>query len=265
MRKLGYFLGVIAMAMALVVILLTAVDYACFDRSFYDAEYQKLDTARTIGMKHSDLLEVTDHLLRYVRGEEESLRIKARIDGKSQYVFNERERSHMMDVQALYRMAMKVRNILALAALALLLLTIPLVRRDRLQFYSKCCLWGFALAGVCVAAVGIWAAADFSGFWTAFHHIVFDNDLWLLDPSTDILILMVPGQFFFDLVMRIVHIVAVAAGIPLLLAAGYMIYRTWQRRALLTIRGPEGSALSGGEQDARELSEEETWQKNSRK
>ena len=265
MRKLGYFLGVIAMAMALVVILLTAVDFACFDRSFYDAEYQKLDTARIIGMKHSDLLEVTDHLLGYVRGEEESLRIKARINGKSQYVFNERERSHMVDVQALYQMAMKVRNILALAALALLLLTIPLVRRDRLRFYSKCCLWGVALAGACIAALGIWAAVDFNGFWTAFHRLIFDNELWLLDPSTDRLILMVPGQFFFDLVMRIVRIVAVSAGIPLLLAAGYMIYRTWQRRALLTIRGPEGSAISREELDRKGSSEEETWHKNSRK
>lgn len=244
MRKLGYFLGVIAMALALIVILLTAVDHACFDRSFYDSEYQKLGTARTIGMKHSDLMDVTDHLLGYVRGQEDTLKIKAKIDGKNRTVFNERERTHMVDVQALYLSAMKVRNYLALGAAALLLLTIPLARRDRLRFYSKCCLWGFALAGVCIGAAGTWAAVDFDGFWTTFHRLIFTNDLWLLDPSTDILIMMVPGQFFFDLVMRIVKIAAVCAGVPFLLSAGYMIWRTRRRHALLTIRNgeePEGS------------------------
>ena len=87
----------------------------------------------------------------------------------------------------------------------------------------------------------------------------------VLMEKADRLILMVPGQFFFDLVMRIVRIVAVSAGIPLLLAVGYMIYRTWQRRALLTIRGPEGSAISREELDRKGSSEEETWHKNSRK
>ena len=36
-----------------------------------------------------------------------------------------------------------------------------------------------------------------------FHHIFFRNDLWLLDPNTDILIMMVPETFFFHLVFRI--------------------------------------------------------------
>ena len=54
------------------------------------------------------------------------------------------------------------------------------------------------------AAIAIYAAVDFTSFWTSFHHVFFTNDLWLLDPATDNLILMVPEQFFFDLVFRIV-------------------------------------------------------------
>ena len=31
----------------------------------------------------------------------------------------------------------------------------------------------------------------------------FDNDLWLLDPATDLMIRMLPEGFFFDMVIRI--------------------------------------------------------------
>ena len=50
----------------------------------------------------------------------------------------------------------------------------------------------------------LFALIDFDSFWRNFHEIFFTNDLWLLDPRTDILIMMVPLQFFYDLVMRIV-------------------------------------------------------------
>ena len=36
-----------------------------------------------------------------------------------------------------------------------------------------------------------------------FHHIFFDNDLWLFDPATDYMIRMLPEGLFYDMVMRI--------------------------------------------------------------
>jgi len=61
-----------------------------------------------------------------------------------------------------------------------------------------------------IAALGLYAALDFNSFWTSFHLLFFSNNLWLLDPSTDILIMMVPGEFFFDLVIRIILLFASA-------------------------------------------------------
>ena len=45
--------------------------------------------------------------------------------------------------------------------------------------------------------------SDFTKYFTIFHEIFFDNDLWLLDPSTDLLIRMLPEGFFMDMVIRI--------------------------------------------------------------
>ena len=47
------------------------------------------------------------------------------------------------------------------------------------------------------------AASDFSRYFIMFHHIFFTNDLWILDPSTDMLINIVPEGFFMDTAARI--------------------------------------------------------------
>ena len=44
--------------------------------------------------------------------------------------------------------------------------------------------------------------ADFSDFWTSIHLVSFDNDLWLLDPSKDRLVMLVPESFWYDSAVR---------------------------------------------------------------
>ncbi len=83
--------------------------------------------------------------------------------------------------------------------------------------------------------MAIWAAADFSTFWVSFHELFFTNDLWLLDPAKSVLINMVPAQFFYDLVMRIVGLVGVFLGVSLALSIGYLVAGRIRRRALMTI------------------------------
>lgn len=63
---------------------------------------------------------------------------------------------------------------------------------------------GNLLIGGIVLFIAIWALADFNAFWTNFHLFFFDNDLWLLDPRTSIMINLFPGSFFFDLVIEII-------------------------------------------------------------
>ena len=47
------------------------------------------------------------------------------------------------------------------------------------------------------------SASDFSKYFIVFHHIFFDNDLWILNPATDLLINIVPEPFFMDTALRI--------------------------------------------------------------
>ena len=46
-------------------------------------------------------------------------------------------------------------------------------------------------------------AIDFNKLFRVVPRDFFNNDLWLLDPATDLLIRMLPEGFFFDMVIRI--------------------------------------------------------------
>ena len=54
-----------------------------------------------------------------------------------------------------------------------------------------------------VAVLGIAALIDFDAVFTQFHLLSFANDLWLLDPYRDYLLLMFPQGFFLDATLAI--------------------------------------------------------------
>jgi len=54
-----------------------------------------------------------------------------------------------------------------------------------------------------IAALAAIISTDFTKYFIMFHHIFFSNDLWILDPSTDMLINIVPEGFFMDTAGRI--------------------------------------------------------------
>jgi integral membrane protein (TIGR01906 family) len=59
-----------------------------------------------------------------------------------------------------------------------------------------------------VVLVGIASLIDFDGLWTRFHQVAFRNDLWLLDPATDYLIMLFPEPFWFTATIGIATSVA---------------------------------------------------------
>ncbi len=196
--------------------LLTVVDILCFDRGFYTKEYQKNGTAEYMQMSDEDLEHTTDVLLAYLKDERDDLIVTAVVDGTEREVFDMRETLHMIDVKKLYQNAMTFRTVAA--AIGAVLLCAVLYGADQKRALLK---FGFQ-AGVIlilalISALAIWAAMDFNAFWIQFHEVFFDNDLYLLDPRTELLIRMVPEQFFYDLVMRIVigffGLLAVTAGL----------------------------------------------------
>jgi len=182
--------------------LLSTILYCAFDRGFYAITYARLNVSQNIGMTSADLMKATETLLLYCRGQRDDLDVSVVVEGEQRQAFNPREIAHMQDVKALSLAAANARNLL-FALFAALFAGGMLTDKPGILGACRPMLFGLLTGLAAMAAIGLYAALDFGSFWTRFHLLFFTNDLWLLDPTTSLLINMVPEAFFDALVMRI--------------------------------------------------------------
>lgn len=189
-----------------------SVELVVFDKGFYASEYSKLNTAQAIGIQEEDLMKTTTQLLEYVKGNNDDLTMRYDIHGFNRQVFSQKEIDHMVDVRDLYLTARNVRRMGMMVLLGLLAygLIDKTQRHQRIKQLAQSIIDSLIVMGAVVVFLGAFYLIDFNRFWTTFHELMFTNDLWLLDPRTDILIQMVPTQFFIDCVGRIMIYTAVS-------------------------------------------------------
>lgn len=199
-------LAFIVSMLIIFVLLLTSIEIVSFNMNFYEWQFERLDRAEYIGISDAELLRVTEELLDYMSGSREDMYIRATISGQERYVFNSREIAHMVDVRNLYT-SLDIFQNSSLIAIVLLFFTALFFYRKKLTVaMPKSYLFASAFSLISILSLGLFAAINFTLFWDRFHRVAFDNYLWLLDPRTDILINMVPEQFFYATVFTIVAI-----------------------------------------------------------
>lgn len=204
MKKCKFGLYVVLLLSLLGAMLISIIEWRAYDLTFYDKTYEELHTYEYIGMSKEDLMRTTEVLLSYMQRERADMVVEANVLGKQREVFNEREKLHMLDVNALILKAdyFKYGTFLILAVFGGYLVWKR--RSEEIFELSKAGLWALGIfACILIALVGF-ILVDFDAFWSAFHKVFFTNDLWLLNPYTDIMIQMFPLEFFNKIVLQIV-------------------------------------------------------------
>lgn len=198
-------LGTLAMFLLILALLITSFQLAIYgdpQYGFYEKEYEKYQVTRSLGMEMGDVMEVTDHMMAYLIGEEEELSIVTQVDGQEQDFFNEQDRIHMADVKNLFLGGLRLRTGCLLAAVVLLVI-LGAGKADLKKFLPGCYFRAFGVFLGAAVFLAIAFAVDFTRCFTIFHEIFFTNDLWIFDPATDYMIRMLPEGFFADMVARI--------------------------------------------------------------
>lgn len=155
----------------------------------------------TTGLPETEYTGIGRMTAGYLTGREETFQyVFSDAEGRRFVCFQPHEAAHMADCRGLIGLAGRLRWIAAAAAL--LSAVAGAVLRRRRDFT------GGMLAGLCGAAavftgITVWALADFDGLFVTFHRLAFTNDGWLLDPRTDLLIRLMPVNFFITLGTRI--------------------------------------------------------------
>ncbi len=171
---------------------LVALESNAFNESHFEDNYYKNNVYETTGKNYEDLSRVYRYLMLYLKG-----RANNEILERD---FNEREILHMEDVQELFKIGFAIKYVSMIVSLILL---IYLVKTTPIKEFSKSIFKGmfinWAMAGLFILMIFL----DFSRYFVYFHQIFFTNDLWLLDPRTDLLIQMLPENFFYSMAKSI--------------------------------------------------------------
>lgn len=198
-----YTAGIIFSICLMVTLLITSVEAVVYWLpGYFEKEYAKYNVTETVDMTMEDLLDVTDQMMAYLRGNRADLHVPTTMGGVSREFFNEREIAHMEDVRGLFLAAMAIRRG-CLVIMALLIALLLFRKADFKRIFPKSVLIGTGLFFGITAVIAAIISTDFTKYFILFHHMFFTNDLWILDPATDMLINIVPEGFFSDTVLYI--------------------------------------------------------------
>ena len=203
MKLLQRLPGIVCAFCLMIVFLITSVEAVTYwTPGYYEHEYEKYNVTAAVRMEMDDLLQVTDEMMDYLRGNRDDLHVMTVVDGSPREFFNAREIAHMEDVRGLFLGAITLRRV-CLAAAAVCVLLMAALKADLKRTLPRMLCVGTGLFFLLAAGIGLLIASDFSRYFVVFHHIFFDNDLWILNPTTDLLINIVPEPFFADTALRI--------------------------------------------------------------
>lgn len=186
---------------SLVIFLFTfSINLIASNLAFYQFAFQQFDIAETSELSEDEYLEATSRLLDYISGEDVEIQMQVEDNGQLVDLYSADVIAHMVDVRALYLVLLKVLKFSFLGLLISSVLVYILNLKTKLfpSFKQASIILGGILIGLVM-----YALIDFEAFWVLFHKLLFTNDLWLIDPTKDKMILMYPQELFFSLVMII--------------------------------------------------------------
>ena len=188
MKFVHRLLGILIAFCLMWILFITSIQAVVYwNPGYFEKEYTKYQVLHDLPpMTMEDLLDVTDEMMDYLKGDRADLHVVTTMGGETREFFNDREIAHMEDVRDLFLGAIFLRRVCLVAAVACLAL-----------------LFGTGLFFGILAILAAVISTDFSKYFVVFHHIFFKNDLWILNPETDMLINIVPEGFFLDTAARI--------------------------------------------------------------
>ena len=219
-HSLSYFISGIAATITLpIVLLMLSVGLVTFDKDYYYKEYVKYEVGKVQSLSEKDLHVITNNLLSYLGGRQNSLSfVIDRDKSLNRDFFSSQDKSHMVDVRNMY---LFLRNLGIFAALVLGISLYEILRKPAYKENIHRFLGTGAILGIIpFLIIGILMMIDFNKYFILFHQLVFTNNLWLMDPAVDNLVNIFPEAFFLDMGIRIIsgYIIGLLAVVVLSLA-----------------------------------------------
>ena len=220
MKRNAVYTALLTIASLLIItaVLFTSLQFCMNQRDWYYKSYVKYNTDKHTMMSNEDMTEAIFRLVDYMEGRVDSIQLSVTEAGRVVEMYNRQEIDHMVDVKSLYQSFRKSQLAAIAAFVTVLLLSLSEGKKGRSSITLRSLAVAVIIFFIILGALGIWAYTDFTAFWTAFHHLFFTNDLWLMDPAVCRMIRICPESLFAGMALSMA---AWSAG--LILAASLLL------------------------------------------
>lgn len=180
--------------------LISSIIFYTNNINFYKDMHLKNDISNKLDISYNDLIDVNINLLDYLNNKRDNLDMSYIIDNTNIEFFNNKEKLHMIDVKNIYNIFLTINYILII--LFIIILIYLIFNKDYyliFNSYNNILIKFIIILIILILLILI----DFQSIWVLLHKLFFTNDLWLLNPYTDRMIMMYPLNFFYNIVIRI--------------------------------------------------------------
>jgi len=209
--------------LALPALLISAVIAVEFNSLWlYKDGFEKYDVSQTAGLAEVELEKAAAGLISYFNSDEEYISLTVVRDNQPFELFNQREVAHLRDVKQLVRL--DYRLLLGTAIYIGAYAGVCLWKRRKFRHrLAQAAIIGSSIALGMIVIMGVGSTVQgFEEVFTRFHFLAFTNELWMLDPSRDFLMMLFPEGFWYDASVLFGMIVAGVAGTILGVAGFYL-------------------------------------------
>lgn len=215
----------LVLVVPLLIITMTVTGYI-HSPGLYEAGFRKYHITEATGIDEAQLGNVAHKMVDYFSGRSSTPQMEVISHGLKRELYNEKELIHLEDVRSIIR----IFSLLQFVSIAAFIFLVLLVY---IRSGTRRALTGIqmgAIVGItCTGILAAWALIDFNSLFLLFHYISFSNDLWILDPHTDYLIMMFPEGFFNDSATMIVG--SILAEAVIIWLAAFLINRAIAKHA----------------------------------
>lgn len=186
----------------------------------YEYGFEKYQISHTTGIDKSELRKIAQHLIDYFNLEVESVQMTITSGGEEFSLFSEREIVHLQDIRSLIQLDHLIQWGV-LTAMVICIFALLVCLKDRWQTLVRGLFRGSMVTLGLAAILALWAIFGFEQLFLLFHLISFSNEYWILNPTSDYLIMLFPEGFFYDaalfgftaIILEVVVIGSIASGI----------------------------------------------------
>ena len=190
----------------------------------YQDGFEKYNVSQTTGLSETELEKAARGVINYYfHSDEEYINLIVPKDGEPFELFNEREVAHLKDVKALVQLNSHLLMGTAIYIGVYAGICLFWRRKRYWRNLARATVTGSSITLGMIVALGVGSmVGSFDRLFLQFHFLAFTNELWMLDPARDYLIMLFPEGFWFDVAMLFGQITAGVAGTLLGVSAWYL-------------------------------------------